>query len=207
LHPSPVSTSLSIGTIVHPKATIFAVGGEIIIGSNNIIEEGAIIVNRRREAMRIGDLNLFSVHSRIESPSVGDFNTFSPRSQTSSTTRVTDCCTVGAGCTLIPRIQAGKVFPEEEAMEEDEVVGNGLEEETLQPYTVLYLTGEGDAGRVVNRRVWDGRGEAAERDMRIKQAEYLREVSLPALVLTEEFELTFNLAVQMLPRVCRVRAP
>lgn len=126
--------------------------------------------------MRIGDLNLFSVHSRIESASVGDFNTFSPRSQTSSTTRVTDCCTIGPGCTLIPRIQAGKVFPEEQAMDEDEVVGSGLEEETLQPYTVLYLTGEGDEGRIVNRRVWDGRGEAAERDMRIKQAEYLKEV-------------------------------
>lgn len=34
------------GTVIHPKATIFAVAGDIIIGSNNIIEEGAIIVNR-----------------------------------------------------------------------------------------------------------------------------------------------------------------
>jgi hypothetical protein len=34
------------GTIVHPKATIFAIAGPIIIGMGCIIEEGAIIVNR-----------------------------------------------------------------------------------------------------------------------------------------------------------------
>lgn len=41
-HPS----STSSGTVVHPKATIFAVAGPIVIGSNCIIEEGAVIVNR-----------------------------------------------------------------------------------------------------------------------------------------------------------------
>jgi dynactin 6 len=34
------------GTIVHPKATIFAIAGPIVIGANCIIEEAAIIVNR-----------------------------------------------------------------------------------------------------------------------------------------------------------------
>jgi hypothetical protein len=34
------------GTIVHPKATIFAIAGPIVIGVGCIIEEGAIIVNR-----------------------------------------------------------------------------------------------------------------------------------------------------------------
>jgi len=34
------------GTIVHPKATIFAIAGPIVIGTGCIIEEGAIIVNR-----------------------------------------------------------------------------------------------------------------------------------------------------------------
>lgn len=37
---------ISLGTIVHPKATIFAIAGPIVIGSGCIIEEGAIIVNR-----------------------------------------------------------------------------------------------------------------------------------------------------------------
>jgi len=35
-----------IGTIIHPKATIFAIAGPIIIGSGCIIEEAVIIVNR-----------------------------------------------------------------------------------------------------------------------------------------------------------------
>ena len=36
----------STGTIVHPKATIFAISGPIVIGTNCIIEEAAIIVNK-----------------------------------------------------------------------------------------------------------------------------------------------------------------
>lgn len=39
--------TIGSGTIVHPKATIFAVAGPIVIGSGCIIEESAIIVNRR----------------------------------------------------------------------------------------------------------------------------------------------------------------
>jgi hypothetical protein len=35
------------GTIVHPKATIFALAGPIVIGTACIIEEGAIIVNKQ----------------------------------------------------------------------------------------------------------------------------------------------------------------
>lgn len=38
--------TISSGTIVHPKATIFAIAGPIVIGANCIIEEAAIIVNR-----------------------------------------------------------------------------------------------------------------------------------------------------------------
>lgn len=71
-----------VGTIVHPKATIFAIAGPIVIGANNIVEEGAILVNRcvyllydsrwqlisvyrrRKEVMRIGDDNLFEIGCR-----------------------------------------------------------------------------------------------------------------------------------------------
>ena len=79
------------GTIVHPKATIFAIAGPIVIGTGCIVEEGAIIVNRcvcpsprprsaahqvahdarvrarvsrRKEVMRIGDDNLFEIGCR-----------------------------------------------------------------------------------------------------------------------------------------------
>lgn len=35
-----------IGTILHPRCTILALLGPIIIGSNCIIEENVVIVNR-----------------------------------------------------------------------------------------------------------------------------------------------------------------
>lgn len=44
---------MTIGTIVHPKATIFAIAGPIVIGSGCIIEESAIIVNRYVVFVRI----------------------------------------------------------------------------------------------------------------------------------------------------------
>lgn len=110
--------------------------------------------------MKIGDLNLFSVNSRIESASIGSFNTFHPRSSTASSTTITDGCVIGAGCTLVPSL----------SMEGTE------EEEVLEPYSVLYLVGEGDQPRRVERRTCDGSGEEGERDLRIKQVEYLREV-------------------------------
>lgn len=71
--------TIGAGTIVHPKATIFAAGGPIVIGSGCIVEEGAIILNRyvvlcrslqyligyrRKEVMRIGDDNLFEIGCR-----------------------------------------------------------------------------------------------------------------------------------------------
>ena len=37
----------AIGTVVYPKVTIFAIAGLIVVGQGCIIEEGAIIVNRR----------------------------------------------------------------------------------------------------------------------------------------------------------------
>jgi len=60
-----VANVASKGTIVHPKATIFAIAGPIVIGSGCIIEEGAIVVNRRKEVMRIGDDNLFEICCRM----------------------------------------------------------------------------------------------------------------------------------------------
>ncbi|RXW20457.1 hypothetical protein EST38_g5391 [Candolleomyces aberdarensis] len=38
--------TIGAGTIVHPKATIFAIAGPIVIGAGCIIEEATIIVNR-----------------------------------------------------------------------------------------------------------------------------------------------------------------
>ncbi|KAK0221920.1 trimeric LpxA-like protein [Armillaria luteobubalina] len=138
--------TIGSGTIVHPKATIFAIAGPIVIGSGCIIEESAIIVNRRKEVMRIGDDNLFEIGCRIECPSIGDFNTISTRSRVHHTIRISSFCAIGAGCLLVP-----------------------TEDEVLEDYTVVY-------GPAADRRKWSGRGKVQEIDLRRKHAEYLREM-------------------------------
>lgn len=35
-----------LGTVIHPKVTIFAMSGPIVIGTNCILEEGTVILNR-----------------------------------------------------------------------------------------------------------------------------------------------------------------
>jgi len=138
--------TIGSGTIVHPKATIFAIAGPIIIGMGCIIEEGAIIVNRRKEVMRIGDENLFEIGCRVESPTVGDFNTISTRSRVHHTVRIASYCVIGAGCLLVP-----------------------TEDQELDDYTVVY-------GSAAEQRTWSGRGKVQELDLRRKHAEYLREM-------------------------------
>ena len=58
--------SIGARTVVHPKATIVAEAGPIIIGENNLIEEQAVIINARNpdatsdgvvSVMIIGNMN------------------------------------------------------------------------------------------------------------------------------------------------------
>ncbi|WWD15827.1 hypothetical protein CI109_100251 [Kwoniella shandongensis] len=140
------------GVVVHPKASILALGGPIVIGAECVIEETVIIVNRGTEIMKIGDGNHFMVGSRIESPSIGDHNTFQPRCKASSGVIITDNCTLGAGTILLPL----PTLPPNTT-------------ETLPPYTVIF-------GADSDRRIWDGSGEVAEKALRGKHIEYLREV-------------------------------
>ncbi|PVG04449.1 trimeric LpxA-like protein [Serendipita vermifera] len=138
--------TIGAGTVVHPKAAIFALVGPIVIGMNCILEEGCILVNRRKEIMRIGDDNLFEIHCRVESPSIGDFNTVSTKARLHHTVRLSDFCVVGAGCLVVP-----------------------VEDEVLPEYTVVY-------GPDSQRQIWSGRGKLQEQDLRRKHAEYLREM-------------------------------
>lgn len=75
--------TIGAGSVIHPKATLFAVAGPIVLGVDCIVEENAVIVNRyvgayrsswlltdrRKEAMRIGDENHFMVGCRAFFPS------------------------------------------------------------------------------------------------------------------------------------------
>ncbi|WRT67020.1 uncharacterized protein IL334_003986 [Kwoniella shivajii] len=143
------------GTIVHPKSSILALGGAISFGKNCIIEEGVIIVNRGKDTMKIGDSNHFMVGCRIESPSIGEWNTFQPRSTCSSGVIISDNCTLSAGTTLLHSLSSSASTSESM--------------ETLPPCTVIY-------GSNSDRRVWDGTGQKAGRNLREKHLEYLREI-------------------------------
>ena len=40
------AVAASVGTVLHPRCTILALSGPIVVGSNCIVEENAVIVNR-----------------------------------------------------------------------------------------------------------------------------------------------------------------
>ncbi|KAG1848405.1 hypothetical protein C8R48DRAFT_557221, partial [Suillus tomentosus] len=61
-----------------------------------------IIVNRRKEVMRIGDNNLFEIGCRVECPSVGNFNTISTCGCIHHTVRISNYYVIGAACLVIP---------------------------------------------------------------------------------------------------------
>lgn len=82
----------------------------------------------------------------VECLSIGNFNTISTRARIHHTVRITNYCVIGAVCLVVP-----------------------TEEETLQEYTCIY-------GPSADRRTWSGRGQVQEADLRIKHAEYLREM-------------------------------
>ncbi|KPV75378.1 uncharacterized protein RHOBADRAFT_48422 [Rhodotorula graminis WP1] len=140
--------TIGSGTVLHPRCTILAVGGPIILGSNNIVEENAVIVNRLKQPMVVGDNNLFEVGCRIESPSVGDWNTFGIRSRVSPFVEVGSNCVVGAGCIVLP-----SPFPD----------GDGLAD-----YTHVF-------GSENRRRTASVEGSGQAKALFVKHWEYLRE--------------------------------
>ncbi|BGO99510.1 Dynactin subunit 6 [Rhodotorula toruloides] len=90
--------TLGSGTILQPRCTILAMAGPIVFGSNNIVEENVVIVNRLKQPMVIGDNNLFETGCRIESPCIGSHNTFGIRCRVTPMVEVGSNCVVGAGC-------------------------------------------------------------------------------------------------------------
>lgn len=101
--------------------------------------------------------------------------------------RISSCCSLGAGVALLPAVDADLALESVEPIAEDP--GDDLEpakeaSDMLEPYTALWLSDDGQGvggARTFKRRVWDGKGEEAERDLRMKQVMYLKDVrpSLP----------------------------
>jgi len=133
------------GTVVHPKASICSIGGPIVIGANNIIEESVVIVNRRKDVMRIGDENLFEIGCMVECPSIGNLNTVSTKARVHHTVRMGSHCSIGPKCQIITS---------------DEI--------KLDDYSVLY-------GPNWEERTWSGRGQKQAQDLGTKHVEYLKE--------------------------------
>lgn len=182
--------SVGSGTVIHPKATILALQGPITIGSNCIIEETAVIVNRRSTPIRIGDNNLFEVGCRIEAPSIGSYNVFEMRSKVAQNVKIGSYSVVGAGCIVLPKPiaddQLETVFDDQDQQnyESTAVAGTALAQtgsmpesaneraeqiwDELPDQTVVY-------GADSRRRLWSGEGAQQQAALHAKHLEYLRD--------------------------------
>lgn len=97
--------TLGYGCVVHPKATILAEAGPIVIGDNCIIEEYATIAHRVDQGepggvLTIGPNNVFEVGCTVEALRIGERNIFECKSFVSSKVRVPNGCVIGSGCRL-----------------------------------------------------------------------------------------------------------
>ncbi|CAK9830771.1 Dynactin subunit 6 [Anthophora retusa] len=96
-------------TVVHPRATIIAEAGPIIIGEGNIIEEMAVITNRLPPGAPepatvpvqiIGNYNVFETDCTCEAFKVGDNNILESKAFVGREIELTNGCVIGASCSL-----------------------------------------------------------------------------------------------------------
>lgn len=152
--------------MLHPKCTILGVPGPIIIGENCIIEEGVVLVNRKKDPMIIGDENVFEVGCRIEATLIGHRNNFGIKARVLSSIIIGNDCNIGPSCLVIPTY-SNPSKPDEEFTE------------TLQDFTVVF-------GSNSQRKFGNNVGKLHQRALLAKHLQYLREVSSYSL-----FEIDF----------------
>ncbi|XP_073979564.1 dynactin subunit 6 [Rhodnius prolixus] len=101
--------SISIGpkSLLHPKSTIIAEGGPIIIGESNIFEEQSIVQHRvdidkkdRPNTLMIGSNNVFEVGCTVLAKVIGDNNVFESKCYVGPDIEVGNGCIIGAGVKL-----------------------------------------------------------------------------------------------------------
>lgn len=103
--------TVSTGSIIHPRVTIIAKSGPIIIGENCLIEEYVTIRHdtgiesdaalEKPPVLVIGANNVFEVGCTVEALKVGEKNTFECKCFVSSAVKVSNNCVIGAGCKLV----------------------------------------------------------------------------------------------------------
>merc|ERR1712154_441917 len=93
-------TKIFIGknTIIGPGVNIIAEKGSIVIGDNNIISEGTLIINKSTEELVIGNGNVFECGARIEAAKINDYNVFGAKCH------VMSGALIGTGCVICPRV-------------------------------------------------------------------------------------------------------
>ncbi|CAL7945927.1 unnamed protein product [Xylocopa violacea] len=96
-------------TIIHPRASIIAEAGPIIIGEGNIVEEMATIINRlppdapaptTTPVQIVGSYNVFETDCTCEAFKVGDNNILESKAHVGREVQLTNGCVIGALCTL-----------------------------------------------------------------------------------------------------------
>lgn len=129
--------TVSSGTIIHPRVTIIAKSGPIIIGENCLIEEFSTIIHdtgvdssslEKSPVLVIGANNVFEVGCTVEATKIGEKNIFECKCYVSSAVKISNNCVIGAGCQLIGEqdlpentIIYGRTCLEREAMEKSGV--------------------------------------------------------------------------------------
>lgn len=114
--------------VIHPTARVIARHGPIVIGSGNLIEERAEIVNNQPNTLTIGDGNLFEVDSRCEAIKIGNNNILECKSFVGSNVELTNNCIIGAGCKLEEPTDKSQVDEHIEQLAPNTVIsGNNLD--------------------------------------------------------------------------------
>mmetsp|Transcript_51923 Transcript_51923/g.86317 ORF Transcript_51923/g.86317 Transcript_51923/m.86317 type:complete len:174 (+) Transcript_51923:73-594(+) len=98
------SIAIEAGCVLHPKCSINAEAGPIVLSENVIVEEQAVISNTLTtgEVMKIGPNNIFEVGSRFENSSIGSGNLIQCKAIISHGCRIGSNCTIGAGVYIEP---------------------------------------------------------------------------------------------------------
>ncbi|KAK4047709.1 hypothetical protein OIV83_005217 [Microbotryomycetes sp. JL201] len=194
--------TIGAGCVLHPRATIVAVSGPIVLGSNNIIEEQAIIVNRSKTVMDIGNDNHFQVGSRVESPKIGSHNVFDIKSRTAFNVSIGSHCHIGPGCVVLPspfppafvaggpRSPVPPPLPPKDDDEYETADGSGSaggKSTSTMPSPLPELDNDTDPTIETlpdytqvyssdnKRRAWSGEGSAQMKALHTKHLVYLRE--------------------------------
>ena len=105
IHPSAVvctdailigQVKIGANTVVHPKATLDATSGPLVIGENNIIEEKVVL--KGSGPVEIGSGNSFRVGTVCHAKRVVDKNIFEMKCYIAPGVTINNECTIGPKC-------------------------------------------------------------------------------------------------------------